>query len=315
MPFLAPSNLQQGDRTTLTCTVARGDSPLTLMWKKDGLPLSLETLPSIKIINFDEFNSMLTIESLHKLHIGNYSCAALNSAGHSAVSTLINVQGTWKLMFLFLFSFSPTCISALQFRHDFLWLFSVLCSDIGSALACPLRADPRRPAGQLQLAQRRPIHGGTSSSCETSDHHSCRWLFQSFDHTQTRTRPCRQLHVLGLQRGWHRPLHCHPTRPRWLELPHKKILLYSRGNHAEFYAVTQYLAMKPKTCVASVAFYVLLRNTVLIRIGIFLVQSFFAGTCRYIRMYFCNAYQLLKTRPFPLFGWFYSHNGGLWTKF
>ena len=78
----------------MTCTVARGDSPLTLMWKKDGLPLSLETLPSIKIINFDEFNSMLTIESLHKLHIGNYSCAALNSAGHSAVSTLINVQGT-----------------------------------------------------------------------------------------------------------------------------------------------------------------------------------------------------------------------------
>ena len=93
VPFLAPSNLQQGDRTTLTCTVARGDSPLTLMWKKDGLSLSDLQIPSIKIINFDEFNSMLTIESLHKLHIGNYSCAAVNSAGQSAVSTRINVQG------------------------------------------------------------------------------------------------------------------------------------------------------------------------------------------------------------------------------
>ena len=107
VPFSAPANLQQGDRTTLTCTVARGDSPLTLLWKKDGAPISIESLASsIKVLNFDEFNSMLTIESLSIDHIGNYTCSAVNLAGESAVSTRINVHGKfWRENSTFLFVF------------------------------------------------------------------------------------------------------------------------------------------------------------------------------------------------------------------
>ena len=91
VPFSAPSNLQQGDRATLTCTVARGDSPLTLMWMKDGEPIPREN--SYKVLNFDEFNSMLTLESLNLEHIGNYSCRASNLAGSSTVATQLNVYG------------------------------------------------------------------------------------------------------------------------------------------------------------------------------------------------------------------------------
>ena len=94
VPFSAPATLQQGDRTTLTCTVARGDSPLTLLWQKDGAPVTPDSLSSVKILNFDEFNSMLIIESLKLAHIGNYSCSAVNAAGQSAVWTAINVHGT-----------------------------------------------------------------------------------------------------------------------------------------------------------------------------------------------------------------------------
>lgn len=96
VPFSAPSNLQQGDRTTLTCTVARGDSPLRLLWSKDGDPISVESLSSVKILNFDEFNSMLTIESLSIKHIGNYSCSAVNLAGESVMGTRINVHGNFS---------------------------------------------------------------------------------------------------------------------------------------------------------------------------------------------------------------------------
>ncbi len=92
VPFAASSNLQKGDRTTLTCTIARGDSPLTLSWLKDGVPVS-SGVNSVKILNFDEFNSMLTIESLAIGHIGNYTCVAANMAGESAVATRINVNG------------------------------------------------------------------------------------------------------------------------------------------------------------------------------------------------------------------------------
>ena len=142
VPFLAPSNLQQGDRTTLTCTVARGDSPLTLMWKKDGLSLSDLQIPSIKIINFDEFNSMLTIESLHKLHIGNYSCAAVNSAGQSAVSTRINVQG----INIFFFPSVPPVLAPFSFGTTFSdssMLSSVLTLGARSRVLCGLtRGDP-----------------------------------------------------------------------------------------------------------------------------------------------------------------------------
>ncbi len=96
VPFSASSNLQQGDRTTLTCTIARGDSPLTLSWLKDGAPVTSNNNNgdnSVKILNFDEFNSMLTIESLAIGHIGNYTCVAKNLAGESAVVTRIIVHG------------------------------------------------------------------------------------------------------------------------------------------------------------------------------------------------------------------------------
>ena len=108
MPFTAPSNLQQGDRATLTCTVARGDSPLTLMWMKDGEPIP-RGRSSYKVLNFDEFNSMLTLESLNLEHIGNYSCRASNPAGASSVETQLIVYGNYTKKitnFYTFFSFS-----------------------------------------------------------------------------------------------------------------------------------------------------------------------------------------------------------------
>ena len=109
VPFTAPSNLQQGDRATLTCTVARGDSPLTLMWMKDGEPIP-RGKSSYKVLNFDEFNSMLTLESLNLEHIGNYSCRASNTAGTSSVETQLIVYGKFcvisrKNSFLLFFIF------------------------------------------------------------------------------------------------------------------------------------------------------------------------------------------------------------------
>ena len=89
------SSLQKGERITLTCTIAKGDSPISISWQKDEENIKVsEKDADIKIIAFDEFNSMLTIEDLDVHHIGNYSCLASNSAGTAIHFQTVHVNGT-----------------------------------------------------------------------------------------------------------------------------------------------------------------------------------------------------------------------------
>ena len=140
MPFSAPSNLQQGDRATLTCTVARGDSPLTLMWMKDGEPIPREN--SYKVLNFDEFNSMLTLESLNLEHIGNYSCRASNLAGSSTVATQLNVYGKvdrhTNFSCIFSYISVPPVLAPFSFGTISSSLSSVLTVDTRTRVLCGL---------------------------------------------------------------------------------------------------------------------------------------------------------------------------------
>ncbi|XP_011496238.1 PREDICTED: Down syndrome cell adhesion molecule-like protein Dscam2 [Ceratosolen solmsi marchali] len=77
-PFTADHDLHLGERTTLTCSVSRGDLPLTIFWLKDGRTMG----PSerVTVTSVDQFNSILMIESLSPDHNGNYSCVARNLA-------------------------------------------------------------------------------------------------------------------------------------------------------------------------------------------------------------------------------------------
>ena len=131
---------------------------------------------------------------------------------------MVNKHLAGKFKFVLFFLCSPTCFSAIQFRHDFLLrLFSVLCTDYRGSNPRALRVDPRGHARQFQLAQRRPISSTTFFNFSiTSDHLYRRWLFQPPDYFQTRERPCRKLFLHSLKRGWLWPLHCQPRRPRWL---------------------------------------------------------------------------------------------------
>ena len=90
------SSLQKGERITLTCTIAKGDSPISITWQKDekSIKPSANDDAGVKIIAFDEFNSMLTIEDLDVHHIGNYSCLASNLAGTAIHFQTVHVNGT-----------------------------------------------------------------------------------------------------------------------------------------------------------------------------------------------------------------------------
>ena len=94
------SSLQKGERITLTCTIAKGDSPINILWQKDQENIQSSEKGDIKVIAFDEFNSMLTIEDLDVRHIGNYSCLASNSAGTAIHYQTVHVNGTIMVIWM-----------------------------------------------------------------------------------------------------------------------------------------------------------------------------------------------------------------------
>lgn len=84
-------SLNVGDRASLTCSVVKGDSPLTITWRKDGRPIDLSNHMNVKAV--DQYNSILVIEHLQPDHTGNYSCCVRNLAAEVENSQALLVNG------------------------------------------------------------------------------------------------------------------------------------------------------------------------------------------------------------------------------
>ncbi|KAH8369953.1 hypothetical protein KR093_001540 [Drosophila rubida] len=83
--------LNMGDRASLTCSVVKGDLPLTINWRKDSRPIDPTQHMSVKQV--DQYNSILVIDNLGSDHTGNYSCVVRNSAAEveNSQALLVNV--------------------------------------------------------------------------------------------------------------------------------------------------------------------------------------------------------------------------------
>ncbi|XP_023316145.1 Down syndrome cell adhesion molecule-like protein Dscam2 [Trichogramma pretiosum] len=94
-PFTADQDLHLGERTTLTCSVSRGDLPLTIFWLKDGR--SMGPSERVTVTSVDQFNSILMIEALTQDHNGNYSCVARNAAAEVSHTQrlMVHVPPRW----------------------------------------------------------------------------------------------------------------------------------------------------------------------------------------------------------------------------
>ncbi|XP_066599034.1 cell adhesion molecule Dscam2 isoform X3 [Prorops nasuta] len=108
-PFTADRDLHLGERTTLTCSVTRGDLPLSISWLKDGR--SMGPSERVTVTNVDQFNSILMIESLSPDHNGNYSCVARNLAAEVSHTQrlVVHVPPRWIV--------EPTDVSVERNRH------------------------------------------------------------------------------------------------------------------------------------------------------------------------------------------------------
>lgn len=83
--------LNVGDRASLTCTVIKGDLPLSITWRKDNRIIDATQHISIKQV--DQFNSILVIDTLGPDHTGNYSCHVRNLAAEVEISQSLLVNG------------------------------------------------------------------------------------------------------------------------------------------------------------------------------------------------------------------------------
>lgn len=100
-PFYFQDGLAEGARTRTICGVSRGDSPLRLIWLKDGETL----LPSLgaNVSSLDQYTSILSIPSLSHSHSGEYTCVASNQASEVKYTASLQVKGNvekeHKIMF------------------------------------------------------------------------------------------------------------------------------------------------------------------------------------------------------------------------
>ncbi|XP_076388382.1 Down syndrome cell adhesion molecule 2 isoform X3 [Megachile rotundata] len=108
-PFTADRDLHLGERTTLTCSVTRGDLPLSISWLKDGR--SMGPSERVTVTNMDQYNSILMIESLSPDHNGNYSCVARNLAAEVSHTQrlVVHVPPRWIV--------EPTDVSVERNKH------------------------------------------------------------------------------------------------------------------------------------------------------------------------------------------------------
>lgn len=83
--------LNVNDRASLTCSVIKGDLPLTITWRKDNRIIDASQHISIKQV--DHYNSILVIENLGPDHTGNYSCQVRNSAAEVEIAQSLLVNG------------------------------------------------------------------------------------------------------------------------------------------------------------------------------------------------------------------------------
>nr|NP_001036477.1 down syndrome cell adhesion molecule 1, isoform AC [Drosophila melanogaster]ABI31028.1 down syndrome cell adhesion molecule 1, isoform AC [Drosophila melanogaster] len=101
-PKIAPFDFGQSassfeDSVSVNCLVTSGDLPIDIEWLFGGEPINFAT--GIAILRGGKRTSLLTIDSVHAGHAGNYTCKAKNQASSSEYSAalIVNVPPRWIL--------------------------------------------------------------------------------------------------------------------------------------------------------------------------------------------------------------------------
>ena len=98
-PFIFGSDLKEGMRTTVVCSIVSGQSSFIIDWFKNDIPIQ-EVNPRVETVRLGEFTSSLKIVDIKRDHRGNYTCKASYSKAPYIFSTYtapLIVQGELKI--------------------------------------------------------------------------------------------------------------------------------------------------------------------------------------------------------------------------
>lgn len=99
LPFTFGEEFNLDDSVTATCSVTKGDTPLSIWWRfsdgiEDQMSYNLTTNDGIVITRSNQKVSMLAIEAVKARHRGNYTCFAQNKGGVSQHSAYLAIYGS-----------------------------------------------------------------------------------------------------------------------------------------------------------------------------------------------------------------------------
>lgn len=81
----------EGESVSVQCHIASGDMPLTFSWTLNGK--SVEVYEEINVASVGKKISVLSIDSISRENVGNYTCIAANRAGLSSYTAELVVKG------------------------------------------------------------------------------------------------------------------------------------------------------------------------------------------------------------------------------
>lgn len=90
-PFEFEGQSNTGDSVQLTCYVSKGDVPLNISWKLNGVKLTPDD--GVSIIPIGGRTSLLTIPAVQPRNAGEYTCYASNVAGSAVHAATLYING------------------------------------------------------------------------------------------------------------------------------------------------------------------------------------------------------------------------------
>lgn len=100
LPFeFGEEAFDSGSTASVSCIVTKGDIPIDISWMFNGR--RIDSNDGILITRGGGKISMLSIETVHSRHAGNYTCHASNKAGSVEQSSELQVMGKFRCIIVF----------------------------------------------------------------------------------------------------------------------------------------------------------------------------------------------------------------------